>query len=534
MHKWLLTLTQIAASRGHLELCAFLLEQSPYLRDESMMLSALNCFASDSMAAGPNLETARRLADGMYDLFLDRFGLVVPMTDEEHYNIFFTENAESNMLLTQNSLRKIQAGQFTSIHDRAFEFKFSVAMRSIGWPADALINFLQPCDASQLATAQDCQARTALHWAAKHLGYWIGARWIWGACPYDTKARSYAELAKQLLKMGSNSHAVNASHETPLVIMLRQFATFGDWLYCANAVKRWGDILVEAGLNLDTYVQVENNLLQSLPGERRVWGGKPYYSLHPDKVQLIILQDSTLAVQIKFCRPLSIWERWVPPGAWDGDSRLPSRSIGIPLQVSDDEQLYWRKTKLVKIYSRPYLVQASAGADRPFYSLEDFGKDWKALFEGVQDDHGMVATTISRGRSRKQAGTSIVTARALSVPPEMTHPAHNRLPAEQYGVRVPLAYDHWMTMIYRCPYALRWKLWGGALSWRYDLHIETPQMLSDFESRDIGKRLRAVDDWEVQLLREQGDCEIVKKFAQRFCPELKRLVDQKPDYTKLM
>ena len=42
-------------------------------------------------------------------------------------------------------------------------------------------------------------------------------------------------------------------------------------------------------------------------------------------------------------------------------------------------------------------------------------------------------------------------------------------------------------------------------------------MLVDFESRDIGSRLHAADDWEVQLRREQGDRGIVKKFAQRFC-----------------
>ena len=530
MNKSLLTLIQIAATMGHLELCEFLLEQSPYLRDESMMLSALNCFASDLATGGLALETAHRLTDGMYNLFLDRFGLVVPMTDEEHYNIRFTENAVSNMFLTENSLRKIQAGQFTSIHDRAFEFKFSVAMRSVGWPADALINFLQPCDASQLATAQDCQARTALHWAAKHLGYWMRVRW----CPYDNEAKGYAELVTQLLRMGSNAHAVNVSHETPLMVMLHQSMTFDDWPHCANVVKRWGDILVEAGLDLGTYVQVENHLLQSLAKERPVWDGETYYSLHPAEMQLIILQDSTLAVQIKFCRPLYIWERWVPPGAWEGDSRLPSRSIGMPLQVNDDERLYWRRTKPIKIYSRPYLVQASSEEDRPFYSSEDFEQDWKALFEGVQDDHGMVATTMSRGRSRKQVGPSTITARALSVPPEMTHPEYNRLPTEEYGLRVHMAYDHWMWMVYRCPYELKWKLWGGALSWRFIRHIRTPRMLLDFESRDIGRRLDAVDDWEVQLLREQGDCEIVKKFAQRFCPELKRLVDQKPDYTKLM
>lgn len=64
--------------------------------------------------------------------------------------------------------------------------------------------------------------------------------------------------------------------------------------------------------------------------------------------------------------------------------------------------------------------------------------------------------------------------------------------------------------------------------------IEFPRMLIDFESRDNSMRLDAKDDWEVQLLREQGDQEIVKKFAQRFCPELKRLVDQEQEYRKLM
>lgn len=262
---------------GHLELCEFLLEQSPYLRDETMMLSALSDFAVISTIEIRSFESARRLADDMYDLFLDRFGLVVPMTDEEHYNINFNQNVEFNVLLTENSLRKIQASQFTSIHDRDFEFKFSVAMRSIGWPVDALINFLKPCNTSQLATAQDSHARTALHWAAKHIGYWTSCRRIRDVCHHDTAAKSYAQLATQLLKMGSNAHAVNAIHETPLMTMLHQHTAFSGWTCYANTMKLWGDILVEAELDLDTYVLVENSLLQPLAERRRVWNGETYH-----------------------------------------------------------------------------------------------------------------------------------------------------------------------------------------------------------------------------------------------------------------
>lgn len=184
------------------------------------------------------------------------------------------------------------------------------------------------------------------------------------------------------------------------------------------------------------------------------------------------------------------------------------------------------------IYSNLYLVQSTPEADRPFYSSEDFERNWRALFVGVQDDHGMVATAISRGRSCKQARSS--KARALSVPPEMTLPVYNNLPTnELYGLDLYTGYNHWMTRVYRCPVDLRWKLWGGALSVHYG-GIEFPRMLIDFESRDNSMRLDAKDDWEVQLLREQGDQEIVKKFAQRFCPELKRLVDQEQEYRKLM
>lgn len=469
----------------------------------------------------------------MYDLFLDRFDLAVPMTDEEHHVITFTETAESNMLLTEHSLRKVMASQLTPIHDRAFEFKFSVAMSSMGWPADALINFLQPCSTSQLTTAQDSQRRTALHWAAKHLGYWTWISKDYEICTDDTKAKSYAKLATKLLNMGSNAHAVNTFHETPLMAMLHQLIMFYNWSVCANLVKRWGEIMVQAGLDLKAYVDIENSLLLSLAEKCRGTDWESYASLHPAETQLTILPNYTLAAQITFCRPLSIWEQWMPPGAWNGDSRLPTKSIGVPIEVSDDELLYWRNTKTVKIYSRPYLVQATSKADRPFYSSEDFEENWRALFERVQDDHGMVATTVSRGRSCKQAGSIATTARALSVPPKMTHPRHNGLPTDGYGLKVHMACDRWMLMVYRCPFEPRWKLWGGVSSPRYLWRIEIPRMLIDFESRDIETRLDAGDDWEVQLLREQGDHDVVKIFAQRFCPELKRLVDQELEFARL-
>lgn len=201
------------------------------------MLSALHRFVSASPDRNRTFGLSRQDADDIYNLPLDGYGLVLPITDKEHHTVIFTESAESNMLLTEFSLQKILAGQFTSIHDRGFIFKFEVAMRSIGWPADALMNFLQPCDMSQLATAQDSQARTALHWAAKHFGYWAAVQWTRDMCPDNAKAKSYAKLATELLKMGSNVHAVNNMNETPLMMILNQFTTFANWTSCATMVR---------------------------------------------------------------------------------------------------------------------------------------------------------------------------------------------------------------------------------------------------------------------------------------------------------
>jgi hypothetical protein len=50
--------------------------------------------------------------------------------------------------------------------------------------------------------------------------------------------------------------------------------------------------------------------------------------------------------------------------------------------------------------------------------------------------------------------------------------------------------------------------------------------LPSFDSRSAKERLLAKDDWEVQLLREHGNVDAVKRFAHRFCPNLSDLVEQ--------
>jgi hypothetical protein len=178
---------------------------------------------------------------------MDRYGLVIPASEQEHHNINFSQNVESNMLLTESSSRRILESQFGSTRNWTFEQKFPVAMRSIGWPADTFFKFLQPCDSATLTKKTDGHASTVLHWAAKHFGYWTSAR----SEPNDAMVESYSALIKNLIVMGADVHAVNAQHETPLMTALHQLMTFVEWPDCARAVKWWGDILVDAGLSLN-------------------------------------------------------------------------------------------------------------------------------------------------------------------------------------------------------------------------------------------------------------------------------------------
>jgi hypothetical protein len=189
--------------------------------------------------------------------------------------------------------------------------------------------------------------------------------------------------------------------------------------------------------------------------------------------------------------------------------------------------MFWHDVEKVKIYSRPYLIQGTARSDMPFYSLEDLEDNRRALFGGTQDDHGLVASTVLRDRSRSEAKTPLLRDRASSVPPELTHKYYNELPTQMSStVDVHLGYDRWIPLFYRCPIDST-KIWRPRTvtidgSWRMD----NPRFLPSFHSRSAEARLVAKDDWEVQLLREYDDIEAIKRFAHRFCPDLRDQVEQ--------
>jgi hypothetical protein len=491
-----------------------------------MMHTALQCYIRDSQFNNDlDYENIRKNADDMYDLFMNRHGLAIQMTEDEHHNINFSENAVSNMLLTSNSLRTILAGQLVPARDWAFGIKFQVAMGSIGWRADTFLEFLYPCSSSQLVTSTDRQGRVALHWAAKHFGYWACAWGLRDVCPDGSKIESYAVLLKKLIATGADVHAVNGRHETPLMTLLNQFMTFRNWPICSLAVERWGQALTKAGLNLNDYIQVENLLLKFLANKDRYWDEGECFMLSPSEVQLCT-RDLTLAVRLKFARSLTVWEHCVPPGTWHVETRMPKRSVLEPSHTDDDAS-FWHEAERVEIYSEPYLIQATPQAERPFWSLTDLEDIWKALFGGVQDDHGPVARLILHDRSRSGKETLAIRSRASSVPPELTTKACDELPTLRPDTLVPnLGIDHWIPRFYTCPVELARPWRASTVTASCSWQIQSPRLLVNFESRPTGERLLAKDDWEVELLREKGEVDVVRRFASRFFPELRHEVER--------
>jgi hypothetical protein len=488
------------------------------------MHSALDGYIMYSQIRGLGYEDARKEADDMYDLFMERHGLLVLVTDNEYHDMDFVQSVESNMLLTETSLRTILAGQFSSAREPAFELKFPVAMRSTGWPAESFLEFLKPCSPAQLLTTTDKKGRTTMHWASKHFGYWVCTRRIQDDCPDGSKTKSYATLLETLVAMGGDVHALNNRNETPLMVLLNHFATIVDWESCSRVVKQWGQILSRAGLDLNDYLHTENSLLRLYANQCRI-ADEEIRDIHPSEVQLVF-EGSGLAVKVKFCRLLTVWKQYVPPGTWDLEPKLPQISVTGHSHAGEGSCV-WHEAAKVSIFSDSYLVKEIPKADRPFWSSENFEEFWLSMFKGVQDDHGPTARAMMRDLTRSETKKLTPRSRASSVPSRTKLQVCDRLPTLRPAyLQVNLGHQHWMPTVYKCPFELGRSWFAGTPDFGESWTITGPQPLNGLESRDIWERLEATDDWVVQLLREHGEVDAVRNFADRFCPDLINEVEQ--------
>lgn len=329
----------------------------------------------------------------------------------------------------------------------------------------------------------------------------------------ELRQREYGEFSMKLIVAGADMHALDDADQTPFAYMLRSCTTWrSEGL--ATATQRWGNILQEAGGSLQAYMEHENRLLANFDifaagvhiydGLGGIW-----------TCRLTILESSILAIEVGGSVICPIWEYRAPPGAWRQNASQVNKIIWPPDPRCDNYDRYlWRKAKDLVIKLSPTLLNAAPS------SLEVSISTWRELATGSQDDHGFVASSSQRASNTSDQRRP--RRRAISLPPPIT------MVHEEYGLPVAetsLRFDrgHWLSQAHKCPLYLCWR--SMCRSGRYD-------GLNRYRWCMLGlcggakPNLVDTDHWEAQLLTDEGNLEIARRFIARFRPEWKEILER--------
>jgi hypothetical protein len=215
-----------------------------------------------------------------YELFAKEHGLSADLDDYTKFH--FPHNQMQALTLTESSFRSILASQPIPFPTLPFEHRFSTAIDAIGWPADAFSALLLRPNPTETIARADKNGKTVLHWAIAHFGEWLRMC----TCPPTVdlephrRAKSYGSLASELLKMGSDVHAlwftpvcefgkIHARENDPFIMFLRGLrpeniffnGLSGTRDSFLNIVKSWGQMLVVGGYSLAEYITAKNQFL---------------------------------------------------------------------------------------------------------------------------------------------------------------------------------------------------------------------------------------------------------------------------------
>lgn len=520
-----MTRIKLAARGGHLELCKFLLQSSSHFRDDSIIREAVGAFVAQSRGRGIGvyLQSLQEEMNGLYDLFFGRYGLTAEFAQSERLCIGDFESVESNMMLTEFSLRSMWASQVMSPMRWSFKERFTLAMQSEGWPATSFMDLLHPGNLDRIATERDCLGRTALHWAAEHLGYWEFTHWVRDVSPEETQLEGYAKLIEHLLRIGADPHAISNQEHTPLdsIVVQTNFRGLRDykWVDCSRAVKRWGRIICESGLSLHDYVHVENRLQNKVLSRLATPNTHSRNGLHLHSFQVILLNESELALRVKYHQALEIWELRLPPGSWPEFSLVPNQIFWGPWE-SEVSMDFWELVRKVGTVPATCILQHVPETERPFYEAIDLEAMYCDLLRRGQDDHGFAFRMGVRSRERSNRLGQPPRRRASSTPPPSTLPICHTPPGSfAYDVHVMSAFGQ----AHKCFADGQWIT--TTPFWSNDrLDIRRMCMLGlchDGPELNLGEPR----DWRTELFLDKDKAHLGREFARRFHPEAIPVID---------
>lgn len=505
---------------GHIQLCAFLLDETSAFKEDAIMHGALQTFLDYSYNWSDSDQIRRR---ALYHMFISRHGMLVEKEERDNPH-YLVETVLDNMLLTEESVKDILASQLIPFVGLPFEHRFSIAMRSKGWPASTFLKFLHSENPMQLATQTDSSGRTALHWAAEHLSYWASTTDARDELEAEIQMENYAALLAKLVDMGADIHATTDDFKTPLTSLLMSMLCQPDsnqW-NAARLLEWWGDMIMDSNQSLHEYVEIANTTQKRMAHEWREYSLRdlPHEDLVLDKIRLLVLDDSTLALQLNYGRIIPVWEYLPPPGTWNISSQVTQRIMWDPEETEEpDDALLWEIVGEVEISSAPYVVRYVELPWAPAYSMDALAQSWRDLFGSTQDDTGQVARVARRECEIDSATTPTSRRRASSAPPPMVYEMDYSQPHAWQGDLL-VAYTP-TGMVHKCISNSKWTK-GPGDSRRLCMQGRCCA-LWDFVSAPSRRRSK---HWEYELLRDTEKTDIALRYADRFHPGLRRMIEE--------
>jgi hypothetical protein len=520
----------MAASRGQIELCRFLLQESGFFHDDEILHTAFNEHMRHVEWGQGELSKKRQSVEDLYRLFVSENSMDVDFRDGHPYGfdtwpVSILRNWK--LLLTVSSLRDILNGQSVDFDSLPFEYRFSTAMESTGWPAEIFLSIFRHDNPVSLVTAVDDRGSTALHWAAAHLGAWMmrALELEWRGDCFDM-VESYQRLVIKLIRMGANLHALDRPkymRADPFVSFLESLGNrLSDQKSVASAVRLWGQTITESGHSLKDYANTENRYLADLRHLCFCNNGQNFFP-----VSIAVNDDSVLQVELVNVQYIKVWRAWPieTPGAWPVRLDLPDVITWSPAEEDVEDGFRWTRTRSLELKSTPRFVELAERSDVAHLVKEDFREARAKWFNGVQDDHGPLALMAAQNlKSNSNAYRQHVQRRSASAPPpgSLEHVVEFKRDRQTRG---GASGSQVVTSISKCPFDGRWGACGTLRSlserrWRSCMrgdHHKTPEVRTD-------TAYPCPWDWYCTwehsfLFDDDHDTGTAERFAQRFRPE---------------
>jgi hypothetical protein len=529
----------MAARNGHLELCRFLLRETSLSADNLVLSSALKEVQEHAWSVSRKIDDA--LLEAFYSLLVSEHNMEIDLLDPP------TSLDDVHQLThTETSFGVVLASQPTPFADLSLAQKFSATIKAVGWPADAFSTMLHSHDPTEVVTRTTEEGMTALHWAAAHLGEWPRLVEDIYASPYFLRrVGGYAKLASDLVRMGADIHALR--HEKmawpdgtrslrkydPFLSLFRGVDLKSKYYWSrssmAQAVRIWGQVLVEGGVDLHEYIVTENEFLTSTEWANMNILSSGMYDGCRASAKLFITGDSTLAVTVREIPSVTVWKaqatRVHVPGAWPASPLLVDTIIWMPGAMDECHGFDWAASYTVNVTNLGLdQIEApgmSSGSDElPYDSIIDAARGpWEATVS--QDDHGPVAIILGREtRSRQRVSGRHSGRRAPSAPPLQDRRPISGADWTNKAVCTP---SGWRFTLHKCPSDSRWhqRVAGIDLSYfrRDCMQGRCHEVRDPFGKDDAAT-------FERWLLRNEEHVHVAKRYAQKFCPEQMHVVEE--------